>query len=1311
MAKPEETNYLQAVPDSAGTVPPPVVTASQQLPLGSLGWDNFERLCLRLAERDGEVEYAAPYGVRGQNQQGIDVLLRLSGGNYRLIQCRRIERLTPQGIAGAVHDFLQGQWADEAQEFVLATSASATRAELQDEIATQSKRLADQGVSFVVWDEDLFSRKLKEHGDLVLDFFGRAWRDAFLPELATEGFTASDRSMMTAAQALEDLSARLEATVSRQPVSNETPLVDQSFAPDTAEQLLDAALSPEVLAPDLTSVFNDLRAVSSREAAQLLAYVRDDPRRARGLIRTPQPWVEKGSAGLWNALGMLAVAAGDWRDAEQAFLRAEQRAAADERAVLLMRARDAAEADDRHEDAEAHYMRARELDPEVVAVRLAEIRQLDTPDERLGQLDALSPRNARETAAVACARVDSLVAAERLDAALAATNEILSDEPDSLVALDRRSGVAHLIATRALADGRDPDRSALRLAAEDSLRLRRLLSQRNRAAESGQLLARAAECRALASDFTDAVALVKQATEQESQHRPVRRALAQAALYARAPDVALTVLGDDDDNWDRDDRLIAARILALLDTTDAHRRVTELATPLLDDPDRREPAALAMLTAAAWDADVEWPEHAAEILAEIHPAAVAHLRAERLILEGRTDDADQLLQAHADDVDVLRALVDRALDSERWGRALTLAERLVSSTNRGEDRMRRAQALYGVGQTDKVRQELASLASDPSQPAALRKRAFGTLSAQLPGNDFAALEALTREWLQALPDDRDALWQQAFALARLARHEDALALLEEHRFEPDRSNEARLAAEIYFRALPGLEATRRIAALSDRFERSDEGLEALVLFSSARTQEEADSVLRERIADTYRTFPERFPGSKAIQAFTVPEDDPEAIVTLFEEQLARRDDSELRAAESRVGNGEGPVAVLAALAGRHITEILPLLIGLPLGYGNPELDERELEHAFAAIGGPAVWDPTSLAIVAGLPKATRELILARLPGSAVANSTLQDCDTAEGRIDDRDEQHLVGRGESGLQLTVIEGPQIDRLRAAVTGSLELARTLTPLPDSDPGEPDPLDDIVNADEVDNTAFNSWPATISAARRRGIPVYSDDRFVRVTALREKLEAFGSLAVLTALREREDLNEKQLAELRLRLLNSGALGLRPTGGELAHLARDHDWEPWGRWLNALADRLGWRNEPDARLRECLGFLSAVWKDRPDLLDVWTARVLDCAQQALDWHTHEFFARVALLYTWIGAVPAPWSERVAFGTALLRSIRAAPTHLGIAQFEYPVEHAIELALEALPSRSVRAELFRFIVRQLPFPESAEAVKAFVGR
>jgi hypothetical protein len=60
---------------AAGPVAPPVKTRHQELPFEKLTWEDFERLCLRLARRDGDVEHCQLYGVRGQSQEGIDLWL------------------------------------------------------------------------------------------------------------------------------------------------------------------------------------------------------------------------------------------------------------------------------------------------------------------------------------------------------------------------------------------------------------------------------------------------------------------------------------------------------------------------------------------------------------------------------------------------------------------------------------------------------------------------------------------------------------------------------------------------------------------------------------------------------------------------------------------------------------------------------------------------------------------------------------------------------------------------------------------------------------------------------------------------------------------------------------------------------------------------------------------------------------------------------------------------------------------------------------------------------------------------------------
>jgi len=72
------TNSDTSIPSWLETPPlslikPPVTTRLQELPLGELSWEDFERLCLRLARLEANVEHCQLYGERGQKQEGIDL--------------------------------------------------------------------------------------------------------------------------------------------------------------------------------------------------------------------------------------------------------------------------------------------------------------------------------------------------------------------------------------------------------------------------------------------------------------------------------------------------------------------------------------------------------------------------------------------------------------------------------------------------------------------------------------------------------------------------------------------------------------------------------------------------------------------------------------------------------------------------------------------------------------------------------------------------------------------------------------------------------------------------------------------------------------------------------------------------------------------------------------------------------------------------------------------------------------------------------------------------------------------------------------
>lgn len=170
-------SWLEIPPASAP--PPPVDTRPQLLPFGDLGWEDFERLCVRLAREEGDIEHCQLYGARGQQQQGIDLYSRGAHGRYSVYQCKRVKVFGPADIEATVTKFLSGSWADRAARFVLCVSETATSVARAEEIEKQRARLADAGVKFDVWDIEALSLRLKDKPPLVDDFFGRPWVERF----------------------------------------------------------------------------------------------------------------------------------------------------------------------------------------------------------------------------------------------------------------------------------------------------------------------------------------------------------------------------------------------------------------------------------------------------------------------------------------------------------------------------------------------------------------------------------------------------------------------------------------------------------------------------------------------------------------------------------------------------------------------------------------------------------------------------------------------------------------------------------------------------------------------------------------------------------------------------------------------------------------------------------------------------------------------------------------------------------------------------------------------------------------------------
>ena len=168
-------------PPSRGLVRPATRPLVETLPFLEIGWENFERLCYRLANSRGDADqWAALYGSRGQDQQGIDIYARPTGSQlYTCWQARRLEKMTVRGLKAAITDFETDAWAEKSDVFIICTAASIQDTKLQLTIENETKRLGAKGLRLIVYGQVELSEELRDKPALVRTSFGREWARDF----------------------------------------------------------------------------------------------------------------------------------------------------------------------------------------------------------------------------------------------------------------------------------------------------------------------------------------------------------------------------------------------------------------------------------------------------------------------------------------------------------------------------------------------------------------------------------------------------------------------------------------------------------------------------------------------------------------------------------------------------------------------------------------------------------------------------------------------------------------------------------------------------------------------------------------------------------------------------------------------------------------------------------------------------------------------------------------------------------------------------------------------------------------------------
>ncbi len=200
-----------ASPPDGAFPSPPVETCAMSLPFGELSWENFERLCYRLAAQSAHVEHTARYGRTGQAQQGIDIFARKTNGRYEVWQAKRYQKFNAAQVKKAVKAFVEGTWLAKSDKLVIAVQANLDDVKVQEEIESQTKELAERDVALVVLGGDRLTAQVRPHQDLVANFFGKGWLKAFYGD-AVDSSIASRLDGEESARVRAQIAPRVETS-------------------------------------------------------------------------------------------------------------------------------------------------------------------------------------------------------------------------------------------------------------------------------------------------------------------------------------------------------------------------------------------------------------------------------------------------------------------------------------------------------------------------------------------------------------------------------------------------------------------------------------------------------------------------------------------------------------------------------------------------------------------------------------------------------------------------------------------------------------------------------------------------------------------------------------------------------------------------------------------------------------------------------------------------------------------------------------------------------------------------------------------
>lgn len=1029
----------------------------------------------------------------------------------------------------------------------------------------------------------------------------------------------------------DDEVTRYEGRQTRLAIERSVPLADLEWAPERGRDL-----------------FDELAEASSDEATQLQRALKgkDLRREIPGLLSATPAWLAEGSGLMWEVLAASAEGVGLWEEAVQAWDEAFDQPGSD-RVRTRVRVATASYIAGDHDRADVALAEAEALDASHPLVLFTKAERSSDPEEVLALLESIEPLKDSHRALRMARRAIPLAELGRLEEADAAISQA---KAEGLADNEIREIESQVILKReqpAWKAGAKTDTKALNEAAEFFLEIRDKHRELEAYEGSIAFLRHAVEALVMADERGRALTLmsVEQLSEEELASPVNRHILAELLLRVGRSDLAAAMLPEIDEE---DEASILLHAIATVQG-DSDKDAVDEAVVALDEAlagDMQLAAAQARAIASLQHG-IEWSDEAATVVEGSDPGLAAVMRAKWLAREENWEEAERLLLPHFAEPRAQHALLEIALAREESDRIAARAREILEQPSDYAVRLEAARALISIESAGDAETELRALTSAEDAPIDVRTQAFAEIAELLSQSErYLDLLSLTEEWLKLRPDGRNPIWGRIHSLFRLGRFEEAFEFLEESEVQPATLGQSQLTARIYGLALSGEEAVRRIVEIAEAVEEPDESIEALALFAALDSPEEIPRDLAERVNPD--RFVKTFPDSTLVQRFDAPET-AEELVALLEELGEDRHQRVSNAARSVYDKPSAPVALIAIAAGRTVGETWRGLNRRPTGFGLSSLAADERAFASNALALGAVWDPSSLYFIEAIGGRLAEVLRTLLPKSVICQSTLDDALADSAGLRSQGERSTIGLDEQGQPYMADWTEEEVKDEAALIERVqELARSLVIEADVAAADSGAAARSIKEFDDPRPQLLTFLGTLSVAERLNLPVFSADRFVRLTARRTGIRAFGLEALIDALADRGEISTEERFSFRQRLREMGAIGTRATAEEIAADARASDFRLPSSLVHTLQDPSPLGAEEGGWHLILLNFLRTVHEEAPQTLDAWTARVLDALHRNLSLSHSQLGGRLLALSF------QPSSEENPFTTALASSVIA---------------------------------------------------------